>query len=135
MAPRMLSVTNWTSRTRTSVARTFGVSVIRPENYIAARPSSRTVAPGLIIVEGAEGRRVQVIELPLLRRPAKGHQGAEHQQQGHREHQEEDAHREGAKVSARYEVAMTMIELMGITTAARSGSIKPAAQSPAPNTL
>src|SRR3972149_3654197 len=92
----------------------------------------------LVVVEHAHGRRVDIVILARQRRPDEDAEGGRGEDQ--RQRQEDEHHRHGGasarvKLLARYELAITVMEDSGISTAATTGLIRPAMASATPAAL
>jgi len=83
----------------------------------------------IVVVENAEGGRLEVVELTVLGGPEEGSDGPSGEKERHRDEDVEDGHLAPPNVRERYEVTITLIELTGMRTAARSGPTNPVAAS------
>jgi hypothetical protein len=87
-------------------------------------------------VEHPHGRRIQIIELTVARRPDERRDRNGDDKQREREHDIENAHvARSSKVRERHDAMTTVSELTGIKTAAMSGVSCPRIAKAAPTTL
>ena len=89
----------------------------------------------VVVVQGADGRRLEVVELPAPGRPGIRGDGPGQQHESDRQDDVEDAHARSSNVRLRHEASTTVMELAGMRMAASRGLIQPPIASAAPATL
>ena len=93
-----------------------------------------------VVLSRPDGRRLEVVELAMPRRPGKGADRHRYYKKGQWEDEEDDAHETppvpgSANVRPFHATRRTVSELVGIITAATSGLIRPSMARVAPTTL